>query len=57
MEGISFAYLLFGLANNTIWTAYAQKLGDVDLAIISIFGVLCAIGFLAMYLHTTKGQP
>jgi len=54
MEGISFAYLLFSLANNLIWVAYAQKVDDMDIAITAVFGVLCAIAFLGMYLHTTR---
>lgn len=55
VESISFNYLLLLLICNSIWTSYAFKTQNIDLAIISVVPLIVAIILLTIYL-TVKPQ-
>lgn len=50
VESISFGYLLLCILCNSIWTSYAFKTQNIDLAIISVIPLLVAIILVMIYL-------
>jgi len=50
VESISFAYLLLNILCNSVWTSYAFKTQNIDLAIISVFPLVIAIILCTIYL-------
>ena len=50
MESISFTYLLLCIINNSIWTSYAFKTQNIDLAIISVVPLVIAIILTVIYI-------
>ena len=50
VESISFAYLLLNILCNSVWTSYAFKTQNIDLAIISVFPLIIAIILCTIYL-------
>jgi len=41
LDSISFLYLLSSFATSAIWLAYALKITNPDIALVSIFGKKC----------------
>ena len=50
VESISFHYLLVNILSCVIWTSYAFKTQNIDLAIISVFPLIITIILVAIYL-------
>jgi len=50
VESISYAYLLLNILCNSVWTSYAFKTQNIDLAIISVFPLVIAIILSTIYL-------
>jgi tryptophan-rich sensory protein len=50
VESISFAYLLLNILCSSVWTSYAFKTQNIDLAIISVFPLVIAIILCTIYL-------
>lgn len=57
VESISFTYLLLQVLNNCIWTSYAFKTQNIDLAIISVVPLIIAIILTAIYLCVKPESP
>ena len=56
VESISYSYLLLNIVCNSVWTSYAFKTQNIDLAIISVFPLVIAIILSAIYL-SVKPEP
>jgi tryptophan-rich sensory protein len=50
VESISYEYLLLNLIANSVWTSYAFKTQNIDLAIISVVPLVVTIVLLTIYL-------
>lgn len=50
MESVSFYYILLSIISQAIWTSYAFKIQNIDLAVISIFPLVIAIILACIYL-------
>ena len=54
VESINFSYLLLTILNTSIWTSYAYKTKNIDLAIISIVPLIISILLSVIYLLVKK---
>ena len=54
VESINFSYLLLTILNTSIWTSYAYKTKNIDLAIISIVPLIISIVLSTIYLAVKK---
>ena len=50
VESISFNYLLVATMSNAIWTSYAFKTKNIDLAIVTVIPLIISIVLTAIYL-------
>ena len=50
IESVSFHYLLLSILSCAIWTSYAFKTQNIDLAIINVFPLIVAIILVSIYL-------
>lgn len=50
VESIAFTYILLCILNNSIWTSYAFKIQNIDLAIISVIPLTISVVLAAIYL-------
>lgn len=50
VESIAFTYILLCILNNSIWTSYAFKIQNIDLAIISVIPLIISVVLAAIYL-------
>lgn len=56
MQSFSFVFLLLSVIGNTLWSAYAQKINNMDMEIPAVFGWFVSTILLMMYI-TVQFDP